>query len=202
VSIFEIWGFNMRAKGTTISPPASNTINTVNGRNDGPDKSAQPEIFITAVGIAFLILFGVGVMMQVQTNEALVTNAGNVTVYQPDWAIFLQIPELVFGGFASSSDAAGALVGWGIELMYLGFIIGYEHLHHSVKRSGQFMAKAFRFLSFVVLGVNCWTDFKYGSLGGGTWGHILFAAVASVIVGFFGTIGMYLLEIGWKRTEG
>lgn len=165
----------------------------------GAGRSGHPPIFIIVVGAGFLILFVVALMMQVQTNEAFITNAGNVNVYKPDWNILLQIPNLVEGNLLSASDAVATIFGWGIELIYLGFIIGYEALQDSVKRSGQFMSGLFRTLSWVIVIFNGWTDYMYGSLGGGIAGHLGFALVISFVVGFFGTIGMYLIEHGWKR---
>lgn len=160
--------------------------------------SGHPALFIILVGAGFLVLFIVGLITQVQTNEAFILHAGNVTVYKPDWSILVQIPNLVLGN-DTPGEAAATIFGWGIELIYLGFIIGYELLQDSVQRSGQFMAALFKTLSWVVIFFNGWTDYNYGSLGGGAWGHIGFALVTSFVVGFFGTIGMYLIEVGWKR---
>jgi hypothetical protein len=164
-----------------------------------PPKSGHPPIFISLVGIFFLALWIVGVMTQIQTNQALITGGQGVNVYQPNWRILIQPVLLVVGGLGAN-EAIATLVGWGIELVYLGFIIGYEHLHHSVSRSGQVMAKLFRFGAFAIIIFNGWTDYNYGTLGGGEWGHFLFALVMSFVVGYFGTIGMYLLEIGWHRS--
>lgn len=161
-------------------------------------KQGHPAAFIMVVGVAFLALFIVGVMTQIQTNEAFITHAGNVNVYKPDWSILFQIPSLVMGNLGPD-EAAATIFGWGIELIYLGFIIGYEMLHNSVQRSGQLMASVFRTLSWVIIVFNGWTDYNYGTLGGGAWGHFGFALVTSFIVGFFGTIGMFLIEQGWKR---
>lgn len=161
-------------------------------------RSGHPALFIIIVGVGFLILFIVALMTQIQTNEAFITHAGAVNVYKPDWSILVQVPSLILGNL-SPGDAAATIFGWGIELIYLGFIIGYEILQDSVQRSGQFMAGLFKTLSWVIVVFNGWTDFNYGSLGGGYWGHLGFALVTSFIVGFFGTIGMYLIESGWKR---
>jgi len=161
-------------------------------------RSGHPALFIIIVGIGFLLLFIVALMTQIQTNEAFLTNVGQVSVYQPDWSILVQVPNLVLGAL-SPSAATATIFGWGIELMYLGFIIGYEHLQESVQRSGQFMASLFKTLAWVIVFFNGYADYTYGSLGGGFWGHLGFAVVTSFIVGFFGTIGMYLIEHGWKR---
>ena len=178
----------MREKGGTV---ASTTPGS-------PRRSGHHPMFVIAVGVGFMALFIVGLMTQVQTNEAFITHAGDVSIYKPDWSIIFQVPNLVLGNLASG-EAAATIFGWGIELIYLGFIVGYEILQDSVQRSGQFMGGLFRTLSWVIVIFNGWTDFQYGSLGGGFWGHFGFAVVTSFIVGFFGTIGMYLIESGWKR---
>lgn len=162
-------------------------------------RSGHPGPFILAVGAGFLILFVVALMTQIQTNEAFITHAGQVNVYKPNWDILFQIPNLVLGNL-NASDAAATIFGWGIELIYLGFIIGYELLQDGIHtRSGQFMASLFKTLSWAIVAFNGWTDFNYGSLGGGFWGHMGFALITSFIVGFFGTIGMFLIEHGWRR---
>jgi hypothetical protein len=178
-----------RSKSRTISGSSAPT---------SVGQSGHPAHFIIVVALGFIALFLVALMMQIQTNEAFITHAGQVNIYQPDWSILMQIPNLVLGNL-KPSEAAATIFGYGIELIYLGFIIGYELLHESVERSGQFMAGLFKTLSWVIVLFNGWTDYNYGSLGGGFWGHLGFALVVSFIVGFFGTIGLYLLEVGWKR---
>lgn len=162
--------------------------------------SGHPSWFVGGVGVAFCILFVIGVMTQIQTNEALVTGVSNVDVYKPNWAILFQPVQLVMGGL-SSEEGAAVIVGWGIELIYLGCIVGFEIMQHAASRSGQFMAKVFRYFSLGIIGLNVWTDFQYGaSIGGGVWGHVLFAVVTSFVVGFCGTIGMYFIEIAWRQS--
>ena len=68
-------------------------------------------------------------------------------------------------GTLSPSAATATIFGWGIELIYLGFIIGYELLQESVQRSGQFMASLFKTLAWVIVFFNGYTDYTYGSLG-------------------------------------
>jgi len=161
-------------------------------------RNGHPVGFIAIVGLAFIALFLIALMTQIQTNEAFVTTAGNVDVYQPDWSVFMQLPNLVMGNL-SASEAAATIFGYGIELIYLGFIVGYELLHDAVSRSGQVMARIFITLSWGIVIFNGWTDFKYGSFGNGFWGHVAFAVITSFIVGFFGTVGMYLVGAAWKR---
>src|SRR5579885_213590 len=160
--------------------------------------SRQSAFFFFTVGIALLLFFLVVLLTQVQTNEAFITHVGSVKLFQPDWGILLQIPDLIFGN-PSSSDAMATVFGWGIEFLYLAFIAGYEHALHAAHRPGKMMGSIFRTLSWGVVGFNMWTDFNYGAIGSGFWGHLGFAVMCSFIVGFFGTVGIHFLELGWKK---
>lgn len=180
----------MREKSNTVS---GSTVAASAGRRSG-----HHPLVIVIVGIGFLVLFVIGFMTQIQTNEAFIQHAGNIEVYKPNWSILLQLYYLVQGQL-SASDAAATIFGYGIELIYLGFIIGYGMLEDAVSASGQVMARIFMSGAWGIVVFNLWTDYNYGSLGGGFWGHVGFAAATSFIVGFFGTIGIYLIRAGWRR---
>ena len=182
--------------GSTARRRSSTT--TTSASAGTPRRTSHWPGFILAVGVGFLILFIVALMTQIQTNEAFITNQGQVSIYKPNWEVLLQVPLLIAGGL-SPSEAVATIFGWGIELIYLGFIIGYELLQEAAYRSGQAMGNLFRVCSWAIVLFNGWTDFNYGTLGGGLWGHIFFAAVTSFIVGFFLTIGIFLIECGWQR---
>jgi hypothetical protein len=158
-------------------------------------------IFIVAVAVGFLALWVMGIMTQVQTNEAFITAAGQVNVYHPNWLVLWQLPNLLLGN-TTAGEGASIMFGWGVELVYLGFVVSSEMLHDAASRSGRTMAGLFKVLSYGIVVFNGWTDYNYGSFGSssGIGGHLLFAAIMSFIVGFFGTIGMYLLECAWRRS--
>jgi hypothetical protein len=160
--------------------------------------STHPPKFITLVGVGFLILFVVALLTQIQTNEAFITNSGQVNVYKPNWAILWQPIALLMGDL-SPQDAIATIFGWGIELIYLGFVVGYELMQHSVARSGALMGRIFKTGSWIIVGFNMWTDYNYGTLSTAAWGHAAFAFITAFIVGFFGTIGLALIEHGWSR---
>ncbi len=162
-------------------------------------KNAHPAAVFTLFGALFLLFFVVAYMAQIQTNEAFITNAGQVNVYKPDWLILMQPVNLVLGNL-SPSEAMATIFGWGIELIYVSFIIGYEMMKHSSSRSGVMMSKIFITMSWGLVGLNWWTDYNYGTIGGGIAGHIGFACMISFIVGFFGTIGIALLEHGYHKS--
>jgi hypothetical protein len=151
-----------------------------------------------AVGAGFLALFVVGLITQITTNEAFITASGQVNIFKPNWQILLQIPNLVTGN-ASPSDAMATIFGWGIELIYLGFIVGYELMHESVYQTGQFMGGLFRTASWGIVLFNGWTDYNYGTLGSGIGGHLAFALMMSFVVGFFGTVGLFFIRYAWNH---
>lgn len=153
---------------------------------------------IMVVGIAFLAMFIIGIMTQIQTNEAFITNAGVVDVYNPNWSILWQ-PVNLFTGKLSSAQGAATIFGWGIELVFLGLVIGFELMKTAASWSGQIMARIFVTVSIFIVLFNGYTDYKFGTLGGGEVGHWCFAIVTSFIVGFFGTVGMFFIEYAWGR---
>lgn len=185
---------------TVSQQPAKTQASTsTTTHTHAPTHKGPPMIFVISVGLGMLALFAVVLVAQVQTTEAFILHTGAVSVFHPDWSIVLQIPELITGQL-SSSEAAAAIVGWGVELLYMGFIVGYEILKDSVHvASGPTMAKIFRSLGWVIIAFCGYTDYLYGTLGSGVGGHITFAAVSSAIVAYFGTIGWSLIQHGWKK---
>lgn len=154
--------------------------------------------FFVVVGLGFIALFIVGLLAQVQTSEAFIINSGQVTTYRPNLSLFMQIPDLFIGN-PSPAEAAATIFGWGVELMFLGFVIGQEIMNDSVQKSGKQLATVFRFGTYIIILFNFWADYNYGIIGSGMWGHALFAALTSFGVGFFGVVGVSFLEQGWKR---
>lgn len=165
----------------------------------GAAKGHPLAVFAVFIGLMMLALFVVVLLAQIQTTEAFIQHKGNVDIFHPDWGIVLQIPALITGQL-SSSDAAAAIVGWGVELLYLGFVVGYEILKDSVHvASGLTMARIFRSLGWVIIAFCGYTDYLYGTIGSGVGGHLAFALMCSAIVAYFGTIGWALLSHGWKK---
>ena len=146
------------------------------------------------VGLALLVFWVLASMLQIQTSEAFILK-GPIVTFVPDWGILKQPLDLVQGHL--SIDLAKAVMwGWGIELVYLVCIVGYEIAHESVKASNRHLASVFRTGVVALIAFDAYTDFQYGSLASGFWGQVAFAAVTAFIVAFFGVIGFRLLEHG------
>jgi hypothetical protein len=152
------------------------------------------------LGIALIGFWVLASTLQIQTSEAFILN-GPAVKFNPDWAILMQPIDLVQGHL--SQDMAKAVMwGWGIELMFLILIVGYEIAHESVKASSQTLAGWFRTGTIVLVAFDGWTDFQYGQLASGLWGQLAFALVTAFVVMFFGIVGLRLIEAGlteWNR---
>jgi len=152
------------------------------------------------VGLALLVFWVLASMLQIQTSEAFLLKGPMVT-FVPDWGILKQPLDLVQGQL-SIEMAKAVMWGWGIELVYLVCIVGYEIAHESVKASNRHLASVFRTGVVALIAFDAYTDFQYGSLASGFWGQVAFAGVTAFIVAFFGVIGFRLLEhglTGWGK---
>ena len=93
------------------------------------------------VGLALLLFWVLASMLQIQTSEAFILK-GPVVTFVPDWGVLKQPLDLAQGHL--SIDLAKAVMwGWGIELVYLVCIVGYEIAHESVKASNRHLAACF-----------------------------------------------------------
>ena len=155
---------------------------------------------VLLVGLALVLFWVLASILQIQTSEAFILK-GPVVTFVPDWGILKQPLDLAQGRL--SIDMAKAVMwGWGIELVYLVCIVGYEVAHESVKASNRHLASVFRTGVVALIAFDAYTDFQYGTLASGFWGQVAFAGVTAFIVAFFGVIGFRLVEHAvteWSR---
>jgi hypothetical protein len=152
------------------------------------------------VGLALLVFWVLASLLQIQTSEAFILKGPAVT-FVPNWGILKQPADLVVGHL--STDMAKAVMwGWGIELIFLVCIVGYEVAHESVKASNHRLAAWFRTGVVALIAFDAYTDFQYGQLASGFGGQMAFAGITAFIVAFFGLVGLRLIEHGlseWSR---
>src|SRR5215467_2065007 len=173
-----------------------NALNTVVTNS----RRANSPIPLLLIGLACVIFWLLASLLQIQTSEAFILH-GAVVTFNPNWSILRQPVDLVQGRL-SADMAKAAMWGWGIELIYLVCIVGYEVAHESVKASNRHLASVFRTGAVALIAFDAYTDFQYGTLASGLWGQVAFAAVTAFIVAFFGVIGFRLLEhglTGWGK---
>src|SRR5260370_24352373 len=97
---------------------------------------------VLLVGLALLVFWVLASLLQIQTSEAFILRGPAVT-FVPNCGILKQPVELVQGQL--TTDLAKATMwGWGIELIFLVCIVGYEVAHESVKASNRHLAAWFR----------------------------------------------------------
>jgi hypothetical protein len=98
-------------------------------------RRANSPLPVLVVGLALLVFWMLASTLQIQTSEAFILRGPAVTL-APNWGILKQPAELVQGSL-STDVAKAAMWGWGIELIYLVCIVGYEVAHESVKASNR-----------------------------------------------------------------
>ena len=155
---------------------------------------------VLVLGLALIVFWLLASLLQIQTSEAFILNGPAVT-FNPDWGILRQPVDLV-QGHLTPAMAKAAMWGWGIELIYLVCIIGYEVAHEGVRATNHHLAGWFSTGAVALIAFDGWTDFQYGQLASGFWGQVAFALVTSFMVAFFGIIGLRLIEHGlseWTR---
>ena len=159
---------------------------------------------IIAVGLLFMAFFVIVFITQITTNEAWIDGRNVVNVFQPNFGVFVQ-PFILFHspffGVTLTPVSPGAVIfGWGIETVYLGLsIVGVELIHHSVHQAGVILGVIFEVGALVCIFINWMTDYIYGTLGSGDWGHFVFATMTAFVVGYFGNIGWFLICYGYSK---
>ena len=182
-------------RGTAKAMPASSASRGRGGGNGG---------VIIAVGCLLIAFFVIVFITQITTNEAWIQGQASVNVFQPNFWVFLQ-PFLlfyhpIFGVTLGSVSPAAVIFGWGIEVVYLAFsVVGFELIHSSAHAAGIVLGILFELGALICVGINWGTDYAYGTLGSGDWGHFAFACMTAFIVGYFGNIGWFLIRYGWGR---
>jgi hypothetical protein len=152
------------------------------------------------LGFALVIFWGITSLLQIQTSEAFILN-GPVVTFAPNWSILKQPLELVQGQL-SPELAKATIWGWGIELIYLVCIIGYEVAHEGVRSTNHHLTGLFSTGAVALIAFDAYTDFQYGNLASGFWGQVGFSLITAFVVAFFGIIGLRLIEHGlteWTR---
>ncbi len=163
-------------------------------------KHTQSPLLLMLAGLALLTFWVLASVLQIQTSEAFILKGAAVDL-APNWNIIRQPFDLI-GGHLNTDMAKATMWGWGIELIYLVCVIGYEVAHGVVKSSSPHLASWFRTGVIALVAFDAYTDFQYGQLASGFGGQLAFALVTAFIVAFFGIVGFRLIEHGldaWSR---
>lgn len=157
--------------------------------------SPIPKIIL---GLALLVFFVMGSILHIQTSEAFFSGGHTVGLFAPRWSIILQ-PVAFLQGTLSPRMAETVMWGWGIELVFLICVVGFEVAHESVAANSSHMASLFRTGTLVLVIFDGYTDFQYGNVASGFWGQLGFACITAFIVFYFGIVGYRLIEQGVRE---
>ena len=180
-----------RNKKAKAAQSQSRSHRPVSRRHSGRGSSPLPKLVLGGVLIAFFVI---GSVLHIQTSEAFFL-AGHLLSLAPRWTVLLQPWQLVQGEL-SPRMAEAVMWGWGIELIFLVCVIGFEVAHAGVAASSLVMAKAFRTGTFILILFDGYTDFLYGNVVSGFWGQLGFALITGFVVFYFGTVGWHFIEDG------
>jgi uncharacterized membrane protein YciS (DUF1049 family) len=148
------------------------------------------------VGILLELFFVLGSILHIMTSEAFFMAGKTVGVGgATNWQVLWQ-PYLLVAGQYDPAMQEAVMWGWGIELVFLICIVGYDKLHRNVRSSSRPMAKLFRAGTIILVFFDGWTDFSYGNVASGIWGQMAFALITAFIVFYFGTGGFHLISEG------
>ncbi len=153
---------------------------------------------VLLLGFALLVI-----TLQTQTNEAYINGTQHVdNVLSAQWSIWLQLPKLMFGDNVPGpdvkpNDLPGIIIGQGVEIVYLALIGGLEIAIHTSNKLGRLLGAVVVILLLLIAIFDFYTDLAYGNVSPQV--HVIFAIFCTLVVGFFPTWGITLIEHGWKR---
>ncbi len=156
--------------------------------------SAIPKIF---VGLLLLLFFVIGSILHIMTSEAFFLGGSSTSLLSTNWQILTQPFLLATGTLPGGPNMQKAVIwGWGIELVFLICVFGYDRLHRNVKASSRPMAKIFRAGTVLLIFFDGWSDFNYVGAASGPWGQLGFTLITAFVVFYFGTAGFHLVSEG------
>ena len=115
-----------------------------------------------------------------------------VTINSISWDVLLQPWTFLFGHLTMPIQAV--MWGWGIEIVTLWFAIAAEIAIHAVSASHARMSKVFFSVGLILMALNGYSDFNYGTLSSGWLGHFGFSVITSGLVVWGLVIGIRFIE--------
>lgn len=154
-------------------------------------------IFAIVLGIGMVFIFLWGLMLQIQTSEAMLLGQSSVVVSFSNWGILSQIPDMISNKYAFGT-AMAVFLAWAIEFAYFTALIFHEKSKSVVGASGAVHVKCWDVGILLCVIYNMISDFNCGTLGSGFFGHLSFSLLMTFVEAFFGIIGVALIVKGWK----
>jgi hypothetical protein len=157
--------------------------------------------FFIATGLFFCAWWLLGFMAQIQTNEAALGWGGVVNGFNPVWEILWQPLRLILGQLGSIESIA-TFISYAVEgIFFACVVLGIEKVMHATSRNGMLAGKLFLVAALGILIWNSRNDYLFGSfpIGSGDTPHWVFMGSEIIVVGFFLTIGVYFVEVGWHK---
>lgn len=156
-----------------------------------------PKLLVGSICLGFAVL---GTLLQIQTSEAFLLH-GQIITFAPDWIVVGQ-PLTFLLGPLSITSAKAIVWAWGVEVLFLIVVLGYEVAHAGVVASHPRLARGFRLGTLALLILNAVSDYSFGQIGSGALGHLGFALIIAFAILFLGVAGIRFLERAIAQMSG
>jgi hypothetical protein len=163
----------------------------------GGGSSHRSPILFLGLGAVLFLFWIMASLLQIQTSEAFILQGPTVGLV-PHWSILHQPVDFIQGHLDATMTKA-VMWGWGIELLFLICIVGYEIAHVAVRSSHSRFGTLFQTAVIGVIAFDAYTDFQYGQMATGFGGQLAFALITGVMVMFFGVVGIRFIEHAIKE---
>lgn len=157
-------------------------------------------LLLLFLGLICGITAAYGSLIQIQTSEAFLLN-GAVQTFLPAWEIIMQ-PVHFASGILTIDQAKAFTWGFGIELLFLTFALGFDIAHQGIAAHSKRSGGVFLIGGGLLIVLNSIADFSFGSIGSGFWGHLGFTVVCLFAVLFLGLVAIKFIETGIALLSG
>jgi hypothetical protein len=154
--------------------------------------SASP-IILVVLGVAALAIGAAGLTVEISTSEALILGTSKNLVIA-NWGVFTQ-PYQIFAGGLDLKTVLAYVYGWTVEVVDLVFAFALGHAYNALKLTNKTVAKFYGVASFVLIGLNAWSNIN-SLLGVDPVLQFLVALAIAIAVVVFPVVGLALIERG------
>lgn len=180
----------------SMNPPGA--AGAAGSKSSSSSKGSPIAPYIMGLGILGGCMILLIIITQIRTTEALMLALRGSVSFKPDWNILWQ-PVEAFTGQLPDDMYAAFIVGWLVEILYLILLMIFEVVHLGAREAHRFLQVAIDLGFLVIVGIQAYSDFQFGTLGSGMWGHALFAIVTAFGAGAGPIIIIHTIQ--WARSQ-
>jgi hypothetical protein len=152
---------------------------------------------LVIIGILALALWVIATLLSIEATEAWSGNS-HVATFVPNFAVVLQIGELLNGTKLTAQEAKSYFTGWGIEVVTLIIVIGYEAAKDGILVANHRLTSWFTVGLGITFIWNIFTNLIYGWDGSNIGLQIVFGLFTSFVSTFFAIVSYSMLHRAYR----